>query len=330
MKTNLLVLLALTSLFTSGARAAEPPAPTAFILDLAGVPEISVDALPGTLVTFEVRNIVLSKPYRVTYQQSPIPVTPFPSITTSEFASSCPSAALNAIIAATSESAIAAAIATYESGQRCREGDALVERSKRTVPDDANKALRLRQGHKITLTVEGSSADGSEIEQTWHYVVSGGALGTWATTYGFNFMPNGDKRFQTATDAANAGKFVIKELTDRENLDFSPSIFFNWRRDRLDRDVAAGGPVFGLGFNLDEPIVFGGWGFDVGTNITVALGGALHKETRLAGKYDVGQSLQESLEEAQLEEKTYGLSFFLGFGFRFDKNPFKTGGDSKK
>jgi hypothetical protein len=320
-------LLALISTVLSNVVLAQPvPPPLKYTADLAGPNEVSLEVDPGTVLSFEIVNMMLSKTYWMTAQtvsKRPAPFDVPPSINKG-LVGTCEQLA-DELQRAGSEQKIATLIARRPStGSSCTPADlaaldVLIEKTRFTVPQQRT----VRRDRKVVLTVERRSEDGTTVEKSWRYEFSGGPSGDWLTSYGFNFIPNGDERFQAVADPSNSGSFVIERLADREKLDFAPSLYFNWRRTpKDDASPVHGGPVFGLGFEPDEPIVFAGWGFDIGTNVTIALGGAFHKEARLAGKYDVGQSIGTQLDEGQLAEKTYGASLFVGFGFRLNKNPF--------
>jgi hypothetical protein len=310
----------------TGSTPTPPPQPTfKYSADLAGPSEVSLEVDPGTVVSFEVVNMVLSKTYRMKLQTVLDTPAPFDSPFTAKAAPTvCETRLIAPLRQADSEQKIVTLIALRRSGEVSCPGedgvtvDSLIDQTRYGLP----QSRTVSRDRKVLFTVERRSADGMTVEKTWRYEVSGGPKGDWLTSYGFNFMPNGDERFQTVADPGNSSAFVIDELSDREDLDFLPSIYFNWRRTANDAKRLRGGPVFGLGFDPDEPVVFAGWGFDIGTNVTVAFGGAFHKQSRLAGKYDVGQSIASDLDEGQLTEKTHDASLFLGFGFRLNENPF--------
>jgi hypothetical protein len=329
-KTICSILLALISTVLSNVVLAQPVQPALkYTADLAGPNEVSLEVDPGTVVSFEVLNMMPSKRYRTKVQTFVDAIPPLDApVAPKAVPSPCETRLITPLRQADSEQRVATLVALRRSGDVTCTGedaviaDTLIKRTSETVP----QTRTVRRDRKVVLTVERRSEDGATVEKSWRYEFSGGPSGDWLTSYGFNFIPNGDERFQAVADPSNSGSFVIERLADREKLDFAPSLYFNWRRTpKDDASPVHSGPLFGLGFEPDEPIVFAGWGFDIGTNVTIALGGAFHKEARLAGKYDVGQSIGTQLDEGQLAEKTYDASLFVGFGFRLNKSPFSSG-----
>ncbi|MDX1998304.1 MAG: hypothetical protein SF066_11345 [Thermoanaerobaculia bacterium] len=185
-------------------------------------------------------------------------------------------------------------------------------------------SYELAAGEVLTVEIE---RDGN----TWKWTFSTGARGEWRTTYGFTFVPNEDRKYVTRPEKINnVDKFRIFEQKDREELDFVPSVLFNWLPAKQRGQDWVDGFTAGLGWDLEKPVVFAGWSWMYNENLNVTVGAAIHQQTRLLGKYDVkgeGSVVGEALESAQLVETTYGPNFYVGVGFRFDRDndPFARG-----
>jgi hypothetical protein len=159
--------------------------------------------------------------------------------------------------------------------------------------------------------------------------------GTWIALYGVNYIRAGDERYFADADAsASPPTYTITPFNDRQESQFSPSIYFMWIKQKNYGSVANflswnsrdvfGGVTAGLGFDFDSPTAFLGYGVGWGYNVMLTAGVAMHKEKRLNGKYSAGDVISENLSEDQLTEDTYKPRAFVGIAFRFGSNPFKT------
>lgn len=158
--------------------------------------------------------------------------------------------------------------------------------------------------------------------RSWEYRLSAGARGEWRTFYGFNFFPNQDEKYVSRQDNINPGEYVVTRQSDDAELDFAPSVFFTWMpSSRLGKSWAHGFGA-GLGFDLDNPIVFGGYAATFNENIMLTTGMVFHKQSRLSGRYFEGQTILENLDDEQLSQQTFDANFYIGVGFRFGASPF--------
>lgn len=154
--------------------------------------------------------------------------------------------------------------------------------------------------------------------KTWVLTFTTGRDGKWYTTYGFTFLPNRDKRYFARPEEEG---FSIAEEKDREDLDFRPSILFHYQLPRTHNHSL----VAGLGYDLENIALFGGYGYTFNSNVTLTAGLAIHEKTELVGRYEVGDPLAEAIDSAQLVSKTFAPNFYLGISFRFGSNVFGGG-----
>ena len=168
----------------------------------------------------------------------------------------------------------------------------------------------LNVGQELVVTVERQG-------RTWEFILSTGARGEWRTFYGFNFMPNGDEDYFTAQDPSDPTSFTITRKADREELDFAPSVIFSWKPASQVGKTWGHGLAMGLGFDLNNPIVFGGYGATYNENVTLTAGLVFHKQLRLDGRFEEGQTISENLDSNNLTIETYALNYYVGIGFRF-------------
>lgn len=111
--------------------------------------------------------------------------------------------------------------------------------------------------------------------------------------------------------------FVIEEQEDREDRDFAPSIFFSFQKPgrRL-------GWAFGLGYDLENVALFTGIRYSFHQNVMLTAGVAIHERTSLAGRFEVGEIVGESLDSSLLVEESFEPNIYFGATFRFGNNIF--------
>ncbi len=178
----------------------------------------------------------------------------------------------------------------------------------------------LKRGEQLKVTLERKNGKQT---LTWSKIFTTGARGEWRVLYGFNFVPNEDEEYFSLAKDGEMGKFDIFKETDNEELDFAPSVFFQWLPGKRRNKDWNYGPVAGLGFDLDNPIVFAGYGATYNENIMFTLGAVFHQQSRLDGQFSLGRAIGENLDNDKLTETTYDVNFYVGVGFRFGSNPFR-------
>lgn len=181
---------------------------------------------------------------------------------------------------------------------------------------DSNEATLLGSGEELEVLVKRKKSDGTSTSWTYRLTT---ASGEWRAAYGFTFVPNEDERF--FTEAQPSGAFKIMAQADRERLDYVPSVLFTWSVPQDAQRSWQNGFTAGLGYDLEQPVVFAGWAWTVHQNVIVTAGVAVHRQSRLLGRYREGQEVAENLEPAQLTEHTYGPNAFAGVAFRFGQDP---------
>jgi hypothetical protein len=191
------------------------------------------------------------------------------------------------------------------------------ERAKKATTVLMPRVYVLKAGQRLEVVVTRT-----EPAKTWKVTFTTGPRGDWLTSYGFMFIPNRDQQFFSAPGTEN-DEFVITRKHDRNSLDFTPSVFFNFLRASDQEQSLVLGPTAGLGFDLEAPVVFAGGSLFYERNIALVVGAVIHQEKRLRGQYTSGQTIKENLSEDQLTEKTYRPGFFMGLSFRFSENIFR-------
>jgi hypothetical protein len=158
----------------------------------------------------------------------------------------------------------------------------------------------------------------------WTKRFSTPARGEWQTTYGFAFPVTTWEFGSTpyVAEAAGDSTYVITEGANRHWLDFAPTIFFQWLPSSALRSDVVRGPTVGLGFDLQAPALFGGYGWTYNQNISLNVGVALHQQRVLLGRYEAGDTIRENLTPDQLHESLYRIAPFLAVSIRALSNPF--------
>lgn len=172
-------------------------------------------------------------------------------------------------------------------------------------------------GEQLIATISRSSPS----IRRWTVTVSAGERGRWLTTYGAGFVENGEERFYTRANAA--GKFVVTpERIDENGLKPIPGMFFSWLpASRAIRNWSFS-PSAGVGVKADRPAVFVGGSVMYNWNLGLVAGVAVSPESRLGGRYEAGQELDETVAESALHRTSYRARPMLAVVFRFGANPF--------
>ena len=179
------------------------------------------------------------------------------------------------------------------------------------------------------------SRPGEERPAEWRYVFRTEPRGEWRTSYGFTFLPRAYPRYFTEQVEDDPTKFVVTEERGTggrdplTNYDFVPSILFTWLPSSARYRNWHSGLTAGLGYDLDEVTVFGGFSTTYNENVTLVAGLAIHEQPRLNPQFDVGEVLTEDLDAEALHVNRYGPNVFFGISFRFGSNPFRGGSNDE-
>lgn len=219
------------------------------------------------------------------------------------------------------------------------ERDTTMARVKRAGCDSAAQAVlrddplteelgEVGTGQSVIATVIRTIRNGTKVDSVrWSLTFSGQPRGSWRTGYGFAFIWDAFSRNRSysAMETSVATKYVVHEDARREPLTFVPSVFFTWLSNRSERRglsyVASGG----LGFDLTSPVVMiAPVGLNFNQNLGLQIGIAAHKQTRLFGRYEVGDPLSSNLLPEQLQHGVYRVNPFVSLSFNFSTSPFQS------
>ena len=183
--------------------------------------------------------------------------------------------------------------------------------------------IRNNQDVVVQITRTGET-DGES--RSWTVTFEGRDPGRWLTTYGFSFVTDvfTEDRAYSTRPAEDEGRFLIREVESNTRMAFVPSVMLSWIPAQSDeiQFVFSGG----LGFDLTDPVVMlSPIGINYNQNLTLHLGLAAAKVSRLTSQYDVGQEVGENLTEEQLRTRDYRINPFVSLSFNFTTNPFGAG-----
>lgn len=294
------------------------------VIDLAAGLTLSLQRPAGTPITFVIHNRLPTKDYVVTVETRRIPIPEFDPMELGGYAAganACDDLVkdVKSVYAATTEKEVAAAIEPIEKA---------VEAGTCNGPD-ATLLTRALAETRYALPVEYIVQAGQEIEvtitrgdKTWAYSISGGSRGEWLVSYGASVLADRGRR--ATLKAAGENEFVVTDAADPEGVRVVPSVFFTWMPSKVSGDWAYG-PTAGFGIDSKAPGLFAGWSGTYNHNLMFAAGVSLAQHQRLRGKYTVGETLKEQLDEDQLMENVYLPSWLIAVTLRFGQNPFKGG-----
>jgi hypothetical protein len=300
-------------------------------IDLALIPSGTVatrPGRPGDEVTFTLKNVVPNKVYQTTIERELVPIAVLPIFAPADApASAAPGAPdcqlleidfKKSLLTFSDETDVGSAISAVWKDPRAKQCDrAGKERLERLILELTTKSVDgtydLRAGELLRVTIERQD----DAAKKWTYVLSTGDRGAWGISYGFTFVPNEDEEFFSKQQGEG---FVITRESNREDLDFAPSVMFSWLPYNQRAKTWANGFTTGLGFDLDDPVLFAGWGLTYAENVTLTAGLIIHSQSRLAGRFNEGDIINENLESSQLLEETFAPNIYFGVAFRFGHN----------
>ncbi|MDR6487824.1 hypothetical protein J2799_002329 [Chryseobacterium vietnamense] len=174
--------------------------------------------------------------------------------------------------------------------------------------------ITFKRNTELTITI--TTTDKDPVEKV--YKIKTQTDWMWTTTFGANaiFYTN-HNRFISQTDN---GLQKVTEIQSNKTTELMPTVMFNF----MDyQDTISYGFTGGLGINFEEIAVFAGLSLGIGQNIILTGGVGVHKQTLPNANYFVGQTIDSSVTNDNLNESQYRINPFIGISFRLDKNPFK-------
>lgn len=184
------------------------------------------------------------------------------------------------------------------------------------VNKDKIGEITFKRNTELTITITITTTDKDPVEKV--YKIKTQTDWRWTTTFGANaiFYTNRNQ-FISQTDN---GLQKVAEIQSNKIIELMPTVMFNF----MDyQNTISYGFTAGLGINFEEIAVFAGLSLGIGQNIILTGGVGVHKQTLPNANYFVGQAIDSSVTNDNLNESQYRINPFIGISFRLDKNPFK-------
>ena len=154
----------------------------------------------------------------------------------------------------------------------------------------------------------------------WEALLSSLPRGRWQLTLGVTFVPNGDDEYFSQADGS--GGFVVAQQRphDTGSLVSLPSALWTWLpADQAFRDVQHG-PTAGIGVSPQNGLRYTalllGYTVRYNQNVGMVVGGVLHPQRRLDGRYSPKDVLIDNVEVDALHDNEIRLNWFFGMTFR--------------
>jgi hypothetical protein len=281
------------------------------------------------IFTLAVRNRVPKENYRVDWRidEKEIPALPLPTAVESggEGNPDDPcvklAKATKALHDAAAETAVPQLVVELD-GLLTKCGDAALVEDAKSVRAKTEENVEIAKiGYDTRVSVTVRRLNGQTEVKRWEYAFETPSSGAWLMSYGFTFIPSDDESYFSKPDQGEAGKYRITRLNERRDQDFAAAIFYSWMPRSWANSYWSSSLSAGLGFDLSDPLVFLGYMGTMKRNISIVLGGVMHKQRVLRGQYEPGQQVGENLTEDQLTERTYKPNWFAGLAFRFGEPP---------
>jgi hypothetical protein len=187
---------------------------------------------------------------------------------------------------------------------------AQLEKTEQTTQED----FEVRRQEDLQVHVRRS--DGREFARIFRV----DAAGEWRPTFGLAFAGSRAEAYQTV-QAADGSGFTITRQRDRHDWDYVPAVFYGFVPARA--TAVALSPTIGLGYFREKPAVLGGVLLTYWENIGISAGFGYLSEPMLSGAYRSGAVVKDVLNDDQLHDDEYKLTWFLSLTLRSLTAPFK-------
>lgn len=200
------------------------------------------------------------------------------------------------------------------------------DRTVRTLPNQYS----LARGEVLKVRVQRVSADTDEVREEFAFALTPGPRGEWRLQYGLTFVPERNEHFFSRQVGDDASLFTIEQdRVDESAYDLIPTLLFTWLPAEFQLESVNLGVTGGIGYNLRDPSAFFGAALTFNENLSLTGGVVMHKQSRLRGRYSVGDTLQQSIDRDLLTEGRYYPNWYVGLSLRLSSNPFSRNSDSE-
>lgn len=140
----------------------------------------------------------------------------------------------------------------------------------------------------------------------------------WTTTFGANAIFFSNRN--VFISQKNNDTHTVAEIQDRKQMDVLPVIMFTFLdNSKGNFNVGFSG---GFGTNFQEIAIYTGLTLGIGQNVMLTGGVAVNKQVRPNSNYSVGQIIDSTITNDNLNVSEYRFNPFVGLTFRLNKNPF--------
>lgn len=176
--------------------------------------------------------------------------------------------------------------------------------------------ITFKRNTELTITINDTGGN-KPVEKV--YKIKTQTDWRWATTFGVNtiFYTNREK---FASQKADDGTQKVTQVQSNKFMELMPALMFSF----MDyQNTFSYGFTAGLGMNFEEIAAFTGVSFGIGHNFILTGGVGVHKQTRPNTNYFIGQTIDSSITNDNLNESQYRVNPFIGISLRLDKNLLK-------
>lgn len=176
--------------------------------------------------------------------------------------------------------------------------------------------ITFKRNTELTITINDTGGN-KPVEKV--YKIKTQTDWRWITAFGVNaiFYTNRNK---FASQKADDGTQKVAEVQSNKFMELMPALMFSF----MDyQNTFSYGFTAGLGMNFEEIAAFTGVSFGLGHNFILTGGVGVHKQTRPNTNYFIGQTIDSSITNDNLNESQYRVNPFIGISLRLDKNLFK-------
>ena len=150
------------------------------------------------------------------------------------------------------------------------------------------------------------------------YILYSQSVWSWTTSFGAHALFFTSRTKFISQKDAN-GNFAVAQTQDSKQMELMPTIMFTFINNH---NNVSPGFTGGLGINFEEIAVFAGGSLGFGQNIILTAGVGVHRQNRPNSAYFIGQIIDSSITNDNLNESQYRVNPFIGISYRLDKNPF--------
>lgn len=214
-------------------------------------------------------------------------------------------------------------IKTHESKPGCTQSIASAKSAIKFTQFEVNFPV-VKKGMVYILKIARKAETDKAKAREWSYTYTSDYSGEWLTHFGFTFLDNKNKAYfsKSIKNDDDTTSYQITEEKNSAEFNYIPTLMFTY----LDRDnigeMHSHGISFGLGVDLENPSVLGGYSYLYGTNIMLTAGIAFAKTDGLNGRYQVGEIVSSEIDSDTLKSEGYDQTYFISLSYRFGDSPF--------